>query len=109
MDNIKMKLNADELILMALKEDITSEDITTNSVMREYQKGEVELICKQDGIIAGLDVFKRVFELLDDKTEFEMKYSDGDAVKTAIWSELSAEIYGYCCRAREPRSIICRE
>lgn len=81
MDNIKMKLNADELILMALKEDITSEDITTNSVMREYQKGEVELICKQDGIIAGLDVFKRVFELLDDKTEFEMKYSDGDAVK----------------------------
>lgn len=81
MDNIKMKINADELILMALKEDITSEDITTNSVMSAYQKGEVELICKQDGVIAGLDVFKRVFELLDDKTEFEIKYSDGDEVK----------------------------
>ena len=65
MNNITMALNADELIMNALKEDITSEDITTNSVMREFQMGEVELICKQDGIIAGLDVFKRVFELLD--------------------------------------------
>ena len=69
MNNITMKLNADNLIMQALKEDITSEDITTNSVMREYQLGEVELICKEDGIIAGLDVFKRTFELLDDKTD----------------------------------------
>ena len=69
MNNITMALNADELILSALREDITSEDITTNSVMREYQLGEVELICKQDGVIAGLDVFKRTFELLDSKTE----------------------------------------
>lgn len=76
-----MQLNADELILSALREDITSEDITTNSVMREYQKGEVELICKQDGIIAGLDVFKRVFELLDEKTEIILNAKDGDAVK----------------------------
>lgn len=76
-----MKLNADELIMSALREDITSEDITTNSVMPAYQKGEVELICKQDGIIAGLDVFKRVFELLDDTVEFKMSYKDGDAVK----------------------------
>ena len=68
MNSISMKLNADELIKLALREDITSEDITTNSVMREYKRGEVELICKQDGIIAGLDVFKRVFELLDEKT-----------------------------------------
>ncbi len=81
MNNITMKLNADELIKMALKEDITSEDITTNSVMRKYQKGEVELICKQDGVIAGLDVFKRVFTLLDENTEFEMNYNDGDCVK----------------------------
>lgn len=81
MNNITMKLNADELIMMALREDITSEDITTNSVMPEYKKGEVQLICKQDGIIAGLDVFKRVFELLDDTVEFKMNYSDGDNVK----------------------------
>ena len=81
MNSITMALNADELIMNALREDITSEDITTNSVMREYQKGEVDLICKQDGIIAGLDVFKRVFELLDADTEFEMNAKDGDAVK----------------------------
>lgn len=76
-----MKLNADNLILSALQEDITSEDITTNSVMPCYQLGEVELICKEDGIIAGLDVFKRVFELLDEKTEFFFNCKDGDAVK----------------------------
>jgi nicotinate-nucleotide pyrophosphorylase (carboxylating) len=81
MNNISMKLNADNLILLALQEDITSEDITTNSVMREYQLGEVELICKEDGVIAGLDVFKRVFELLDEKTEATFTCADGDAVK----------------------------
>lgn len=81
MNNITMKMNVDERILSALKEDITSEDITTNSVMREYQLGEVELICKQDGVIAGLDVFKRVFELLDDKTEVTFFAKDGDSVR----------------------------
>ncbi len=81
MDNITMKMNVDERILSALKEDITSEDITTNSVMREYQLGELELICKQDGVIAGLDVFKRVFELLDDKTEVTFFAKDGDSVR----------------------------
>ena len=81
MNNITMALNADELILSALREDITSEDITTNSVMREYQLGEVELICKQDGVIAGLDVFKRTFELLDSKTEVSFTKKDGDTVK----------------------------
>ena len=81
MNNITMKLNADHLILSALQEDITSEDITTNSVMREYQLGEVELICKEDGVIAGLDVFKRVFELLDEKTEVAFNCKDGDFVK----------------------------
>ena len=80
MDNITMKMNADELIMMALREDITSEDITTNSVMKSYQKGIVELICKQDGILAGIDVFKRVFELLDNTTEFEMLAKDGDKI-----------------------------
>ena len=81
MTEITMMMNADELILSALREDITSEDITTNSVMREYQKGEVELICKQDGVLAGLAVFKRVFELLDKNTEFEFYFKDGDEVK----------------------------
>ena len=81
MNNISMKLSADDLILLALKEDITSEDITTNSVMKEYRMGEVELICKQDGVIAGLDVFKRVFELLDEKTEISFTCADGDEVK----------------------------
>lgn len=81
MNSITMALNADELIKSALREDITSEDITTNAVMREYKKGEVDLICKQDGIIAGLDVFKRVFELLDPETEFEMFNKDGDRIE----------------------------
>ena len=74
-------MNADELILQALREDITSEDITTNSVMPHYQAGEVDLICKQDGVIAGLGVFKRVFELLDEKTEVIFYCQDGDNVK----------------------------
>ena len=81
MNSITMKMNADELILQALREDITSEDITTNSVMPHYQAGEVDLICKQDGVIAGLEVFKRVFELLDSATEVTFYCKDGDTVK----------------------------
>ena len=81
MNEITMRMNADELILSALREDITSEDITTNSVMRDYCLGEVELICKQDGVIAGLGVFARVFELLDEKTEVSFTCRDGDTVK----------------------------
>lgn len=80
MNSITMKLNADNLILSALQEDITSEDITTNSVTPCYQLGEVELICKEDGVIAGLDVFRRVFELLDEKTEVSFTVKDGDFV-----------------------------
>ena len=74
-------MTADELILQALREDITSEDITTNSVMPHYQAGEVDLICKQNGVIAGLEVFKRVFQLLDEKTEVVFYCKDGDTVK----------------------------
>ncbi|MBE6555214.1 MAG: carboxylating nicotinate-nucleotide diphosphorylase [Ruminococcaceae bacterium] len=81
MNNITMKMNADELILQALREDITSEDITTNSVMPRSQAGEVDLICKQDGVVAGLEVFKRVFELLDAQTEVILYCKDGDTVK----------------------------
>lgn len=81
MNEITMRLQADHLILEALKEDISSEDVTTNSVMKEYVKGEVQLICKQDGIISGLEVFKRVFELLDEKTEVTFYCKDGDTVE----------------------------
>lgn len=81
MNQITMKLNADKLIMMALQEDITSEDVSTNAVMPKAQKGKVDLICKQDGIIAGLDVYARVFTLLDDSTKVEFFCKDGDEVK----------------------------
>ena len=71
MNKITTTLQVDHLILEALREDISSEDVTTNSVMREAVAGEVDLICKQDGVIAGLDIFKRVFELLDAETKVE--------------------------------------
>lgn len=81
MNEITMQLNTDNLIRMALQEDITSEDISTNAVMPESRKGEVQLICKQEGIIAGLGIFSRVFELLDDTVEIDLKCQDGDKVK----------------------------
>ena len=81
MNQITMKLQADHLILEALKEDISSEDVTTNSVMKEAVAGEVDLICKQDGIIAGLEVFERVFTLLDPDTKVALYYKDGEEVK----------------------------
>lgn len=81
MNEITMKLVADKLITQALEEDITSEDITTNAVMRERREGEVELICKEDGIIAGLWVFERVFTLLDPSTTVTLFVKDGDEVK----------------------------
>lgn len=90
-DPITMKLNVDPYILNALKEDITSEDVTTNSVMPKACPGEVDLICKEDGIICGLQVFARVFELLDEKTEIEFYVEDGDAVKAG---QLMAKVKG---------------
>ena len=81
MNQITMKLQADHLILEALKEDISSEDVTTNSVRKEAVAGEVDLICKQDGIIAGLEVFERVFTLLDPDTKAELYCKDGEEVK----------------------------
>lgn len=91
MNNITMKLNADELIKMALREDISSEDVTTNSVMPTAQPGEVELICKQDGVICGMDVYERVFKILDETTEVEKFVSDGDKVKKG---QLMAKVRG---------------
>lgn len=76
-----MLTNADELILSALREDISSEDVTTNAVMRGYVKGAVDLMAKEDGIIAGLGVFERVFTLLDADIVFETNFKDGDSVK----------------------------
>lgn len=81
MNKITMTLQVDHLIREALREDISSEDVTTNSVIKEAVKGEVNLICKQDGIIAGLDIFTRVFQLLDETTEAELHCADGDEVK----------------------------
>lgn len=76
-----MAVNIDEYLLNALKEDITGEDVSTNAVMPEPRQGQVELICKEDGIVAGLEVFHRVFTLLDEHVIFETKLSDGDEIK----------------------------
>ncbi len=81
MNSITMKMQADNLIRMALQEDITSEDVSTNAVMRSAVKGTVDLIAKEDGIIAGLDVYARVFQILDEKTEISFNFKDGEAVK----------------------------
>ena len=81
MNPITMQLAADKYIRRALEEDINSEDVTTNSVMPEYKKGEVQLICKEDGIIAGLPIFERVFLLLDPRTKVTFDVKDGDRVE----------------------------
>ena len=93
MNPITDKLNVDNLILLALQEDISSEDVTTNSVMREYQKGTAQLISKQDGRVAGMDVFKRVFELLDENTEVFIYVKDGQEVKNGqIMADVTGDI-----------------
>lgn len=81
MDSVSLKLVADGLIKSALREDISSEDVTTNAVLKEFCLGEAELICKQDGIICGLPVFCRVFGILDGQTKVELLVKEGDKVK----------------------------
>ncbi len=81
MNSITMTLNVDDLILQALREDISSEDVTTNAVMPKAREGEAQLICKQDGVLAGLWVFQRVFELLDKDICVKFNFADGDTVK----------------------------
>ena len=88
---VTMKINMDEYILHALKEDITSEDVSTNAVMRDARRGAAQLICKEDGIICGLQVFCRVFELLDEFFSFESGVKDGDEVKKG---QLLGTVYG---------------
>ena len=91
MNEITMKMQADQLISMALQEDITSEDVSTNAVMPTATKGTVELIAKEDGVIAGLDIYARVFTILDEKTEIDFHCKDGDEVKKG---ELMATVTG---------------
>ena len=91
MNEITMKMQADQLIRMALQEDITSEDVSTNAVMPTATKGTVDLIAKEDGVIAGLDIYARVFTILDEKTEIDFHCKDGDEVKKG---ELMATLTG---------------
>ncbi|MCD7796596.1 MAG: carboxylating nicotinate-nucleotide diphosphorylase [Clostridiales bacterium] len=90
-NGVTLRVNIDEYIMNALKEDITYEDVSANAVMPEDIDGKADLICKQDGIICGLDIFKRTFELLDGKSRFEANFKDGDFVKNG---ELIGVIYG---------------
>lgn len=99
-DQVTLKLNVDPWILSALKEDITSEDVSTNSVMPRPQAGEVDLICKEDGIICGLQVFERVFTLLDEKTTVEFLVQDGAEVHKG---QLMAKVHG------DIRTLLCGE
>lgn len=99
-DQVTLKLQVDPLILMALKEDITSEDVTTNSVMPTAQMGEVDLICKEDGIICGLQVFERSFTLVDQNVKVEFYVKDGDKVTNG---QLLAKVRG------DIRALLCGE
>ena len=99
-DQVTLKLNVDPWIISALKEDITSEDVSTNSVMPHPQAGEVDLICKEDGIICGLQVFERVFTLLDEKTTVEFLVQDGAEVHKG---QLIAKVHG------DIRTLLCGE
>lgn len=90
-NGVTMKINVDEYILNTLKEDITSEDVSTNAVMPENKQGKADLICKQDGIICGLGIFERTFKLLDESSHFETDVKDGDFVKKG---QLIGVIYG---------------
>ena len=91
MNEITMKMQADQLIRMALQEDITSEDVSTNAVMPTATRGTVDLIAKEDGVVAGLEIYARVFKILDEETEIELHCKDGDEVKKG---ELMATVTG---------------
>lgn len=99
-DKVTMKLNVDTLLMSALREDITSEDVSANSIMRQSQTGEADLICKEDGVICGLQIFQRVFELLDEETDTELYVKDGEHVKKG---QLMAKVRG------DIRVLLCGE
>ncbi|MDE6667516.1 MAG: carboxylating nicotinate-nucleotide diphosphorylase [Clostridia bacterium] len=93
LENVSLKLNADELIKMALKEDISNEDVSTNAVLKGYKKGKADLICKQDGIICGLNVFERVFKILDENTEIKFFVKEGEKVaKTQHIAQITGDM-----------------
>ena len=107
-DKVTLKLNVDPLILSALREDITSEDVSANSVMRDVQMGEADLICKEDGIICGLQVFERVFKLLDEESSVEFFVKDGDPVsKGQLMAKLRGDVRVLLCGERTAL-ILCR-
>ena len=100
-DKVTLKINVDPLILSALREDITSEDVSANSVMRDVQMGEADLICKEDGIICGLQVFERVFKLLDEESSVEFFVKDGDSVsKGQLMAKLRGDVRVLLCGER---------
>ena len=101
-NNITMKNNMDHLIQAALREDISSEDISTNSVIKEPRRASAQLLCKEDGIIAGLDVFRRVFHLLDADTTADACVKDGDRITKG---QLIATVTGEpSCQVKGPPS-----
>ena len=99
-DQVTLKLQVDPLILSALREDITSEDVSTNSVMPQPRMGEVDLICKEDGVICGLQVFERTFTLVDSAVSVEFFAKDGDFVTNG---QLVAKVRG------DIRALLCGE
>ena len=93
MDLVTNKINVDDLIIMALKEDVPNEDVTTNSIIKNETLGKFSLICKEDGILAGIEVFKRTFEILSGDVTFKINYKDGDAIKKGtVIGEIVADI-----------------
>lgn len=80
MNSVTLKLQAEPLILSALREDVTSEDVSTASIIGDGAQGQVHLIAKQDGVICGLDVFERTFQLLDPDARLEAEVVEGDEV-----------------------------
>lgn len=100
-DKVTLKLNVDPLILSALREDITSEDVSAGSVMRQPAMGEADLICKEDGVVCGLQVFERVFKLMDEETAVDFYVKDGDSVKAGqIMAKLRGDVKVLLCGER---------
>lgn len=90
-NGVTMQVNIDDYLMLALKEDITSEDVTTNAVMPHECAGKASLISKEDGILCGISIFCRVFELLDSTFYMETIFADGDSIKKG---DLIGTIYG---------------
>lgn len=108
-NGVTMKINVDEYIINTLKEDITSEDVSTNAVMPEDKNGKADLICKQDGIICGLGIFERTFKLLDENSHFETDVKDGDFVKKGQLQALFTAMLRLYFQAKEQDLTIYKE